>query len=401
METHPDPFIRYEYPKLLDESRVAAAQLLSVPTDTVVFVSNCSTGVSTVLHNLQWDDDCKDEILYFNTIYSACAKTIDYVVESRYSRVSSQCINLTYPCEDDEILSAFSSAVAASKQAGKRPKVCIFDVVSSLPGMRFPFEAMTAACRAAGILSLVDGAHGIGMVDLDLGNLDPDFFISNCHKWLHVPRGCAVFYVPFRNQELIRTTLPTSHGYVPRLVKRNNPFPPTTKSPFVYNFEFAGTIDSSPFLCVKDAIQWRKDVLGGEERIRKYQRKLAVEGGKRVAEILGTEILQNKAGTLTDCSMVNIALPLSVGPNPEQESATGKEQNAQAFPVIPFEEMGAMCQWLERTLVSDYNAYLPVYIFNNRLWTRMSAQVYLEQDDFEWAGHTLKELCERAAANAN
>jgi selenocysteine lyase/cysteine desulfurase len=39
---------------MLDESRAAMAGMLRVPTDTVVFVSNTTVGVNTVLRNLQW-----------------------------------------------------------------------------------------------------------------------------------------------------------------------------------------------------------------------------------------------------------------------------------------------------------------------------------------------------------
>jgi selenocysteine lyase/cysteine desulfurase len=395
----PDPFIRYEYPKLLDESRAAIAKLLRVPTETAVFVANATVGVNTVLRNIVWNADGKDEILYFSTIYGGCAKTVDYVVEDRQGIVSSRCIALSYPCEDDAIVSAFHSAVAESISEGKRPRLCLFDVVSSLPGVRFPFEAMTAACREKGILSLIDGAQGVGMVDLDLGAVDPDFFVSNCHKWLHVPRGCAVFYVPLRNQPLIRSTLPTSHGFVPRstagipVPKRFNPLPPSAKSEFVNGFEFVGTVDNAPYLCVKDSIKWREEVLGGEERIREALTAMARQGGKKAAEILGTKILDNASQSLTRCSMVNVALPLAVQPG---EGKT-LEGDVAGLPAIPQSDVSAVTNWILQTLIDEHKTFVALFVYGGQWWARLSAQVFLELDDFEWAGQTLKGVCERVA----
>jgi selenocysteine lyase/cysteine desulfurase len=345
------------------------ASVLNAPVDTVVFVSNATVAVNTVLKNLVWNPDGRDEILYFSTIYSGCAKTIDCVVDFNPGLVSPREIPLEYPLEDSEILSRFQSAVQASRASGNHPRIVLFDVVGSLPAVRFPFEAMTSLCRNLGILSLIDGAQGVGLVSLDLQSLDPDFFLSNCHKWLHAPRGCAVFYVPVRNQPLIRSSLATSHGYVGR-TPRFNPFPPSTKSRFVKMFEFIGTMDNAPYLAVKDAIEWRRSI-GGEDRIIAWQTDLAKRGGRRVAEILGTEVLDNESGTLTNCGMVNVALP-----------------------VVLDVEQG---QWLLQTLMSDYHTFVAVFQHRGRSWARLSAQVYLDMDDFEWAGRTLGEVCQRVA----
>ncbi|KAL1836541.1 hypothetical protein VTJ49DRAFT_5038 [Mycothermus thermophilus] len=398
-EARPDPFIRYTYPSLLDQSRAAIAKLLNVPTDTCTFVSNATTGVNTVLRNLVWNEDGKDEILFFDTIYGGCAKTIAYVCESSRGLVTPRQIPLHYPCPDSEVLSAFHTAVSASLAAGKRTRLALFDVVSSMPGVRVPWESLCAACREHDILSLVDGAQGVGMVPLDLSAGDPDFFVSNCHKWLFVPRGCAVFYVPERNQHLMRSTLPTSHGFVPDkdgpagALFRPSPLPPNAKPHFVANFEFVGTIDNAPYICVKDSIKWREEVLGGEERIMAALTDLARRGGKRVAEILGTHVLDNEEQTLTRCAMVNIALPLVVGGGSEDGEDSGTN-----FPRIPAGDVSAVINWILETLMSEHDTFVALHTYRGRFWVRLSAQVYLELSDFEWAGERLKEVCTRVAA---
>lgn len=383
-EARPDVFIRYEYPKLLDESRAAVAGIINAPVDTVVLVPNATLGVNTVFKNLVWNPDGKDVIISFSTVYEACGKVADYLVDFYNGNVSHAEVTITYPIEDDDVVKRFEDKLRQIKEQGKRPRVAIFDVVSSRPGVVFPWEAMVASCRENDVLSMVDGAQGIGMVKIDVQAADPDFFVSNCHKWLHVPRGCAVFYVPQRNHHLLPTTLATSHGYVPRLTKRISPLPPNSKSAFIRNFEFVGTLDNSPYLCVKDAIAWRKEVLGGEDAIIEYLWDLNKKGSDLVAKALGTPVMENKTNTLRNCGMANIGLPLWT-------VKAGKEGDV----VVSAEETQTAFQWMLRTMIDDYKTFLSLFLHDGRFWVRISAQVYMGMDDYEWAGEMLKDICER------
>lgn len=383
-EGQPDHFIRYKYPQLLDDSRAAMAKLINAPVETIVFVPNATTGINTVLRNLTYHEG--EHILYFSSIYGSCEKTVAYITEN--TPASSKKVSLTYPVEDDWLISEFESAVKQVEAEGGKVKVAIFDTVVSMPGVRVPYERLTQKCKELGILSCVDGAHGVGHVDLDFSSFQPDFFVSNCHKWLHVPRGCAILYVPVKHQPLIRTTLPTSHGFMPSKGKINSPLPKSTdpkKTPFISNFEFVGSIDNAPYLCVPEGLKFRES-LGGEKVIREYIQKLVYEGTHHIAKVLGTSVLDNSTQTLTQCCMANVLLPIDLVKAKEHAKAA----------VVEEEEVGGVVRdWISKVLIDDYNTFIPSLFFGDKWWARLSGQVYLEMADFEYSAGVLKEVCER------
>lgn len=178
-EARPDEFIRYDNPVELDRSRKAMASFLNIDANDVVFIPNATTGVNIVLRSLRYEKG--DVLVYFSTIYGACEKTVEYLSES--TEVEGEKVELQYPVSDDVVIKRFEEKLQSVRSEGRVARVAIFDTVSSLPGVRVPWERLVQSCKANGVLSLVDGAHGIGHISLQhLGKVDPDFFVSNCHK---------------------------------------------------------------------------------------------------------------------------------------------------------------------------------------------------------------------------
>lgn len=177
-EQRPDSFFRQYLPKYINSARTSIAGYLGVDVGECVFVPNATTGINTVLQNLVYEKG--DVILHFSTLYGACEKTIEYLKET--TLVESAKIKVSYPIEDDELVGLFQEKVKQLKTEGKRPRVAMFDTVSWVPGVRVPWERLVEICRREQVLSLVDGAHGIGHLELQIGNVQPDFFVSNCHK---------------------------------------------------------------------------------------------------------------------------------------------------------------------------------------------------------------------------
>ena len=69
-----------------------------------------------------------------------------------------------------------------NQAGGGRVRLAILDHVVSMAPVQLPVGALCALCAGAGAATLVDGAHAVGALRLDLVSLGCDYYASNLHK---------------------------------------------------------------------------------------------------------------------------------------------------------------------------------------------------------------------------
>ncbi|KAI9478391.1 MAG: pyridoxal phosphate-dependent transferase [Benjaminiella poitrasii] len=366
-ETNPDRWLRRDMFPVIEENKKTLASIVHADPEELVFVFNAMTGINTVARSLPVK--AGDKIIYFSTAYNSVEGTINFLKNSRDLNLVR--INLTYPLSDSDILNTLKETIEFENSKGDGSiKLCFIDAISSVPAVRFPFESAVKLVRKYNILSLVDGAHAVGQIPLNLHDSDPDFFITNCHKWLFAPRGCAILYVPFRNQHLVHPAIINS-----AYADHSDPSDKTIS--FQQEFAWPGTNDFSNFMCVNRVVEFRK-MLGGEEAIMKYCNDLAVEGGKTAAKIFSVAIeeediiLENSENTLT-VAMVNVKIPLK-------------------SVMIGITDAQVIEMFIDK-LLFEHNCMALIYKHNDIWYARLSAQVYNDVSDFEVVAKAILQIC--------
>ena len=76
-----------------------------------------------------------------------------------------------------------------------RTKVLCFTHLSSTVGDLMPAKELCRLARERGILTLVDGAQSFGLLDVNLSDMQPDFYSGSAHKWPCGARECGVLFV--------------------------------------------------------------------------------------------------------------------------------------------------------------------------------------------------------------
>jgi isopenicillin-N epimerase len=106
------------------------------------------------------------------------------------------------------------------------------------------------------------------MVPLDLDRLGVAWYTGNLHKWVCAPKGAAFLHVRRDKQQTIRPAV-TSHGANARRPDRSR---------FLLEFDWTGTFDPSPWLCVPLAIDTMAQMVpGGWEEVRGRNRALVLQ----------------------------------------------------------------------------------------------------------------------------
>tara|TARA_B100000131_G_C18074435_1_gene595814 strand:+ start:371 stop:1501 length:1131 start_codon:yes stop_codon:yes gene_type:complete len=329
LENQPVDFIEKKVPKLLALSRSKLADFLNTSSDDIVLLDNPTTAINEVIRSLQLDRG--DEIITTDHEYGAMDKAWEFITEKKganYKRVE-----LPFPIESSKDI--FSTIVNSISQ---KTKILFISHITSPTGIIFPVEDLCKYARENNIITIIDGAHVPGHIQLDIKDLNPDFYIGTCHKWLCTPKGVSFLYVRRNFQDSID---PLIIGWGWRDFDSN-------LSEFINNHEWWGTRDMSAYFCLPSALKM-------------HQTKEMIDGRMHCQSKI--PIIRNIVNDITS----------------QMEICPNNMLGQMASMVMPnIDHVN-----LKTTLINEYKIEIPVFKWKNMSILRVSYQVYNTEKDIE------------------
>lgn len=331
LEKEPVNFFMEDYPGLLNSSREKLAKVLHLDSKGLVLIENATSGANIILRSLVGDLKKGDKILISSHVYPAVKLTLDYI--ESVGGIEIITADAPFPVRNkDEVFNSLKAEINSSI------KIAIFDHISSATSLVNPVKKLVAECKKHGIITIIDGAHAPGMIDLDIEDIGCDFYIGNCHKWMFALKGCAMLWATEAFRDKLHP-LTISHNY---------------KKGFLSEFEWVGTRNPSSWLSLPTAIDFYNDM--GGANIREYNHNLAIEAGA----LLETELSSAPA------------IP---------EEMTG---SILSFPALKnYDASQEQANLLRKEFLSKYNIELMFTPFKGRMYFRISAQIYNDIRDYE------------------
>ncbi len=347
LERQPMRFMMEELPGAVRAAASDLASFVGARGEDLAFVENTTSGVNAILRSLRLAPG--EEVLTGDHVYPAVLKTLDFVCRRSSARVRLAPIGVPV-AGPEQILEAYARAITPAT------RLLLIDHVASGSALVQPVRELVALAERHGVPVLVDGAHGLGMLPLDLPDLGATWYVANCHKWLCAPKGSAMLWANPDDARSLVDLHPAviSHGL---------------DEPFPAEFDWVGTRDFSAWLAVTEALAMRREL--GDNEVRAHNDRLARDGGRVVADAIGGIPAGPEAMT---ASMSAVLVP-------------GIEGATQALG----DQLRAM-------LWTEHRIEVAVPAIPGRLAVRVSGQLYNEPAEYERLAAVLPECLAKLQA---
>lgn len=346
IETNPVHFYYNTlFPYLVRALRAVAAVAGSLASN-MVLVPNVEYGIQCVLNSIPVQDG--DEWVGFDFAYTAVATSMSFYATKRDASYAQ--ITTSWPITTESLLSDLRLYL----DAHPRTTLLCFEHITSPTAILMPLQDIINLCRQRNILTLVDGAHGIGQVEIQLDEWQPDFYVSNMHKWLCTSRPAAF--------------LCTQHNYLDIQLAHQDYIHPLVITwghglGFQAEFIWQGTGDYSPYLSIPTAIrtfEW----LGGLQPVMQRNADMITWAGEYLSSAWETDTLVQRE--MSAPAMISVRIP---------------KRNVSLKPSINCIDDSCSFSTLHDQLLKVHGIEIPVFTHMNQQYLRVSIHVYNTKED--------------------
>lgn len=269
-----------------EATRDAVQAFINAPSrDQIIFTSGCTEGINLVAQtwarqNLQ----AGDEVIVSNMEHHSNIVPWYLVCQEKGATLKVIPIN-----ENGElILDGFEDMLT------ERTKLVSVVHVSNALGTINPVKTIIEKAHKVGAKVLVDGAQSTVHLDVDVQDLDADFFVFSSHK-VYGPTGVGALY---GKRELLESMPPYQGGG--EMIKEVY-FDNITYNDLPYKFE-AGTPNIADTIAFKAALEFTKSV--GKDAIRQHENELLAYATEALTEVPGLRIIGNAKEKISVISFV-------------------------------------------------------------------------------------------------
>ena len=329
LEKQPVEFLTKGIWSPLRNSRIKLGEFVGCDEAELLFFHNPTTAIANVINSLRFSTG--DEVLMTDHEYGALVRQWNVWGQKNGVGIVQQKIPLPVHSEQ-EFVDSFWTGV------NKNTRVIFISQITSPTAIIFPIEQIIKKAKENGILTIVDGAHVPGHIDINIHDLGCDFYTGAIHKWLCGPKGSSFLYVNKSHHDWINPII-YSWGK-----DGDDPGP----SEFLQDFQWQGTRDMSSFLTIPRSIEFYI------KHIRPLQlscRQMIIESLASFESVLGTRPITIGDGWIGQ--MVSHPLPSSAPRD------------------------------LKDILWNNYRIEIPIFDWGGTSYIRSSIQVYNEKKDVE------------------
>ena len=186
---------------LAEDVRRKAAAFIGADVSEIALTRNTTEGMNFIASGL--DLKAGDEVLL--TFHEHPGGLQPWKLKAKRHGIVLKELKFPLPLNDPAtVLNVFNDAITP------RTKVISVSHTTYQTGTMMPVKQLAALARPKGILTVIDAAHPLGQMRLDMHDLGADYYAMSPHKWLDAPTGTGLLYMRRESQDRVWPTVVTS-----------------------------------------------------------------------------------------------------------------------------------------------------------------------------------------------